>query len=204
MFLETEATYMTARKVFTLVVCMGLSCPSTASLAQDYTGYLGQMYIVQGMNMAAMAPTMDLLAEEAAKEGRSFGNDKERPDQAKAAAYFAYMPSKARTRANLAQFVAKTRAIDPAQADKLQSFFASTDVIGEVGGAMGKIGLRADDVADAYALWWALAWYAVQGVESQSDTATYAAVRAQAARAFAATGKFDGTSDALKQEWQSR
>lgn len=113
---------------------------------------------------------------------------------------FRYTASKARTRANLAQFVAKTRVVDPGDAAKLEALFASTDVIGVVDGEMRMIGLRADDVADAYALWWAVAWYAVQGRESETDQVMLAAVRAQAARAFEGTGKFDGASDAVKQE----
>lgn len=102
---------------------------------------------------------------------------------------FRYTASKARTRANLAQSVAKTRVVDPGDAAKLEALFASTDVIGVVEGEMRKIGLRADDVADAYALWWAVAWYAVQGRESETDQVMLAAVRAQAAQAFAETGQ---------------
>lgn len=111
-----------------------------------------------------------------------------------------YRPDPARTKANQAQFVAKTRAVDPAGADQLAQLFASTDVMGLVGKAAAPHGLRVDDLADAYATYWIAAWTASRGNNDTPSNATIAAVRAQAARALAATPMARGASDAAKQE----
>ena len=83
----------------------------------------------------------------------------------------------------------------------MQQMFASTDVIGAMGRALVPLGLRTDDVADAYAVWWMSAWGAANGDNSTPGRATAQAVRAQSARAFAATPEFARADDATKQEY---
>jgi hypothetical protein len=112
----------------------------------------------------------------------------------------AYAPSKSRTRTNLATFVRKTRSTDPQGANQMEQFFASTDIIGQIDSAMRTIGLRADNSAHAYALWWVSAWRASKGDLSTADAGTYAAVAAQALRGLANASAFTGSSDAQKQE----
>lgn len=111
-----------------------------------------------------------------------------------------YRPDPARTKANQAQFVAKTRAVDPAGADQLAQLFQTVDVMGHVAKAAAPHGLRVDDLADAYATYWISAWTATQGNNDTPSNATIAAVKAQAARALAATPMARGASDATKQE----
>ncbi|AWK85897.1 DUF6683 family protein [Azospirillum thermophilum] len=111
-----------------------------------------------------------------------------------------YTPSKARRTANLKQFVAKTRAADPAGAADLERMFAEGDVIERIGTALAPYGLRIDDLADAYTVYWINAWQATRGTNAETSRATNAAVRAQAAQALAATPGLLRAADATKQE----
>lgn len=116
------------------------------------------------------------------------------------AAGFRYTPSRERRAANLAGFVARSRATDPQGADNLAKVFASTDIIEQMRAPLDTVGLRIDDVADAYAVWWINAWQASRGVDDDVSRATALAVRDQAARAMADAGLLRGTDDATKQE----
>ena len=122
------------------------------------------------------------------------------PADEASAIFTRFAPSLARRQANYAQFVAKTRVADPAGADRLAALFASTDLIARMNGPLARFGLRTDDVADAYAVWWVNAWQATQGRNDDISVAATAAVKAQAARALAAAPAFAGESDAAKQE----
>ncbi|WP_084581872.1 DUF6683 family protein [Sphingomonas azotifigens] len=116
------------------------------------------------------------------------------------AAALRYIPSIARRSANLATFVQKTRAADPAGSADLQKLFAQGDFIERIGALVAPHGLHIDNVADAYTLWWLTAWAAVHGNNDTPDPAILAAVRRQAASAVAATGGIASASDAKKQE----
>ncbi|QAY75584.1 DUF6683 family protein [Sphingosinicella sp. BN140058] len=112
-----------------------------------------------------------------------------------------YKPSKQRRAANLAAFVAKTRAVDQGNAADMQRLFASGDFIDKVGGAIAPLGLRVDNIADAYAIWWISAWNATRGNNDSPSRAMSQAVSAQAARAIGATPEIVGADDAAKQEF---
>lgn len=111
-----------------------------------------------------------------------------------------YHPDPARRRQNLTHFVEMSRTTSPADADNLAQVFASRDILEEMRGPMGKVGLRIDNVADAYALWWIDAWQASRGINEDVDRRIVMAVRDQAALAFAQSGSLRGASDAAKQE----
>lgn len=111
-----------------------------------------------------------------------------------------YAPSIERRRKNLAQFVAKTRAKDPAGAARMQALFASTDIIAAMGRELAPFGLRTDNVADAYAAWWINAWLASRGRSGNPTRGQIDAVKAQAAQALGGTPQFANANDALKQE----
>lgn len=111
-----------------------------------------------------------------------------------------YTPSKTRRSANLAAFIQKTRAADPAGAADLQKLFAQGDFIEKIGALVAPQGLRIDNVADAYTLWWITAWQAAHGNNDTPSRAVLSAVRAQAASAVTATGEIARASDAQKQE----
>lgn len=112
-----------------------------------------------------------------------------------------FVPSQTRRTANLARFVERSRAVDPAGAERMAALFASTDVIGQMAPPLAAHGLRINDLADAYAVWWINAWQATRGTNDPSDRATTLAVRDQARRALASIAEIRGASDAAKQEF---
>lgn len=112
----------------------------------------------------------------------------------------AYAPSIERRRRNFAQFVARTRAKDPAGAARMQALFASTDIIAAMGRALAPFGLRTDNVADAYAAWWINAWLASRGRSDNPTRGQIDAVKAQATQALGSTPQLANANDTLKQE----
>jgi hypothetical protein len=111
-----------------------------------------------------------------------------------------YRPSLARRRQNLAHFVEMSRQVSPEAADQLAQLFASGDIVEQIRGPIGKVGLRIDNVADAYALWWIDAWQASHGLDEETDRATAMSVKKQVAQAFAQSGSLRGASNAGKQK----
>jgi hypothetical protein len=112
-----------------------------------------------------------------------------------------YTPSSARTRTNLAAFVAKTRRTDPVQADKMQELFASTDVIGEIGNVLVQFGLEKNNVAHAYAAYWVSSWQAANSDLTTPSKQMLSAVAAQATSRLAQNTGFAAANDAEKQEF---
>ncbi|WP_310425640.1 DUF6683 family protein [Chamaesiphon sp. VAR_48_metabat_135_sub] len=103
-------------------------------------------------------------------------------------------------RRNLARFVATTRKVDPEGATKMEQLFASTDVIGQISKAIAPYGLRTNNVADAYAVYWTSAWLGSQERSDDLSTRQMIAVRNQAAEALLATLPFKSATDVQKQE----
>ncbi|RAK51466.1 DUF6683 family protein [Phenylobacterium deserti] len=64
---------------------------------------------------------------------------------------------------------------------------------------LARFGLRADDMADAYTVWWINAWQAAHGETGDPDRGAVQAVRAQAERAFLAAPGLPLDDDAAKQ-----
>jgi len=113
-----------------------------------------------------------------------------------------FTPSVSRRKANLSSFVEKSRKADPVGAAKMKELFASGDIIGAIDGKMRETyGMRADNVADAYAVWWTSAWMGSQGRTDDPSPGQMAMVKRQAANALAATSEFASASDATKQEF---
>jgi hypothetical protein len=139
--------------------------------------------------------------QEAARTARQSGDA---PAEAATApvdmATMRFRPDIARRRSNLAQFVAKSRAADPAGAQSLETLFAQGDIIERIGGELRKKDLRTDNVADTYAVWWITAWLGSRGRTDDVSPATIRAVRDQAAQALGSTGQFTGAGDPAKQE----
>lgn len=116
-------------------------------------------------------------------------------------AILTYNRQTARTRRNLAKFVEETRATDPAGAAKMQALFASTDIIGMIDQKMQQTyGMRANNVADAYAVWWVSAWMGSKGRSDDATPGQMAMVKRQATNALASTPEFAAATDAGKQE----
>ena len=101
---------------------------------------------------------------------------------------------------NFANFVEKIRASDPAGAAKMQQFFASTDIIAAIGNGMASYGLRTNNLADAYAVYWTNAWLGSRGRNEDLPKAQMITVRNQAVSALLATPSVEAASDAQKQQ----
>jgi hypothetical protein len=113
-----------------------------------------------------------------------------------------YVPFAARTRQNLAKFVTKTRETDPQGAAQMEQLFASTDIIGQIRQGIAPYGLRVDNVADAYAVYWISAWEASRGIVGGQETRERAqAVKGQAARALTSSPEFARATGAQMQEF---
>jgi hypothetical protein len=111
-----------------------------------------------------------------------------------------FRPSQKNRESNLAQIVRQTAAIDPEGAKKMQALFAVVDVIAEIGKGIAPYGLRTNNVADAYTVYWMTAWQAANQDNSDFMQAQVAAVRQQSADILMTTVAFVGSSDQLKQE----
>jgi hypothetical protein len=112
----------------------------------------------------------------------------------------AYRPSAAIRNRNLAQFIENTRKVDPVTAENLERFLASNDVLSPIQKSMVATGLNANNLADAYAVYWTTAWFGAQGRSDDLPKDQMIAVRNQAAYLLQTTQQFGGKTDAQKQE----
>lgn len=114
---------------------------------------------------------------------------------------FLFAPSITRRKTNLAKFVEITRATDPASAAQMTALFTSTDIIAEMDRLMQQTyGMRANNLADAYAMWWTSAWNGAKGRNEDPSAGQMAMVKLQAANALASAPEFASATDAGKQE----
>lgn len=112
-----------------------------------------------------------------------------------------FVPNLANRQRNLAGFVAKTRKQSSESADQMEALFASTDIFAAMAMGLAPMGLRVDNVADAYTVYWVTAWEASRGISgTDSPRAQAQAVKAQSARALLSTPEFTRSSPAQKQE----
>ncbi|RZF65150.1 hypothetical protein EWE75_07205 [Sphingomonas populi] len=116
------------------------------------------------------------------------------------AAALSFRPDPAVRKANYAQFIAKTRAVDPQGASQLEHLLATTDVMAEAQKWMGRYGMHTTDVADALAVYLATAWYTIRADTSDPTPGQLRGLRNQLARAIGATPEFASASDAMKQQ----
>lgn len=112
-----------------------------------------------------------------------------------------YQPSLERRKTNLANFVKKSRANDPVGAAEMARLFASTDIIGAIGQGIAPAGLKVNNVADAYSVYWTSAWNASIGSTETPSRAAMTAVKKQASSALIASPAFVSATDAQKQEF---
>jgi hypothetical protein len=102
---------------------------------------------------------------------------------------------------NFSAFVSKTRKQDPSGASQMEKLFAATDVIVTIGQALAPVGLRIDNVADAYTVYWMSAWQASVGSTATPSRAQVTKVKQQVTQALLVTPEITGASNAQKQEF---
>jgi hypothetical protein len=173
-----------------ILLLSGLAAPAAA---QDFAAM-----DMTGMGIYAMEDSVTEAARDTVSSTRR-GSGRTRAIPAPSVR-LTYKPSIERRRANFAQFVEKTRKKNPEAAASLQQQLTSTDLIDRIGGALSQYGMRTDNVADAYAIWWLNAWLASRQRNDTPPARQIAAVRAQAARAMASIPEMASASDAVKQE----
>jgi hypothetical protein len=111
-----------------------------------------------------------------------------------------FRPSLVLRKRNLTEFISKTRADNPEGAAQMEKLFASVDVIGTVAKGIAPYGLRTDNLADAYAVYWANAWLGSRGRSDNFEKTQILAVRSQAVSALLATPAVASASNEQKQE----
>jgi hypothetical protein len=183
------------RKSFILLLSGSLLCVATTPAS-------AQMF----QNLAPNTAMNNLMFSNLARQGQVSANQSSastNAQQANASALFTptYVASPARRRANLARFVAQVRRADPIGAARMTELFASTDVIEIIGRQMQQsYGMRSDNLADAFAVWWTSAWMGSQGRTDDPTRGQMQKVQRQAFVALASTPEFAAASDSVKQE----
>lgn len=112
----------------------------------------------------------------------------------------AFPVSKKIRQQNLDRIVKKTAANDPAGAKEMERIFANADVIAEIGQGIAPFGLKTNNVADAYTVYWMTAWQAANQDNSDFDAPTVASVRQQSADILMSVNAFVRADDGIKQE----
>jgi hypothetical protein len=111
-----------------------------------------------------------------------------------------YVVSLDRRRINLTNFAKTLDKFDDSRSGTMGKFFRSRDVVAMMETPLRNLGLRVDNVADAYAVWWVAAWKVANGRDDMLTRAQAQAVRAQAAQSIASNRQFQLATDAQKQE----
>jgi hypothetical protein len=130
----------------------------------------------------------------------NYSNDLEAAKQPPNLQALSFQVSPTDRQQNITRFITNLRATDPASADNWAQVFATNDVFGAIDQAMGKRGLDATNLADAYAVYWTNAWLGAQGRTDDVPAAQLIAVRNQAAQALLATPQLMSATNAQKQE----
>ncbi|WP_375404674.1 DUF6683 family protein [uncultured Sphingomonas sp.] len=174
---------------------------SVPASGQDFGGYYGGMAyngMITNQTAITQAGIGRNLTQEA-RRGSTLSRLSEASESVVDAPALSFQPSLTARRQNYARFVAKTRAVDPAGADGLAANL-KLDPIALMKPQLAQVGLRVDNVADAYAAYWIEAWEAVHGVTGQTSREKAEAVKGQSANAILATPAFATATPAQKQE----
>jgi hypothetical protein len=197
------------KHVFCAVLAFVFSFVCRPAVAQDCCAAVD----MTGMGILAMETAMmDAARETTPAPARSAIQRKTSPTYRRPAARarvtvtseanLSFALSAAQTRVNIAKFVEKTRRTDPAGADRTAQLFANMDFMAQVATAIDPYGLRVNNIADDYTIYWINAWEASRGiVNSQETRSRVQAVKSQAARALLTAPEFATATNAQKQEF---
>ena len=183
---------MLKRKSFFLVAFITVLVPSIAY------GQFG--FPSPSLNIITNAVGNEAFARSVVN-GVSSEPDESQPVRAPDVRSLVFKPSLAQRKTNLANFVAKSRAQNQAGGDQLEAMFASTDIIAAIGKSLVLYGLRTDNMADAYTVYWLSAWLAANGRIEDNSRAQAQAIKRQAANALLAVPAVAAAGNAEKQEF---
>jgi hypothetical protein len=111
-----------------------------------------------------------------------------------------FKPSNAVRQASLKRFVENLRQNNPAGAVQVKQIFDSTDVINQIGQKMATVGLKSNNLADAYAVYWTSAWLGARGRSDSLPKTQMIAVRNQVAEVLLKVPQLAAATDTQKQE----
>lgn len=187
---------MNARPIIALLLAAVVSSPANA---QMFDGFLS----APGIGMLDIIRRNETFWEPlASRDQNGTGNTSQPLTSATVdSARLTFTPILANRQQNLAGFVAKTRAQSPENAARMEQLFASTDVFATLAQELAPKGLRIDNLADAFTVYWITAWEVSHGI-SGSDTsrAQAQAVKAQVSRTLLTMPEVISASAAQKQE----
>ncbi len=111
-----------------------------------------------------------------------------------------FRPSAERRRATVEAVLRRLPARDAAARAEVRRLLTDPASFTRLDAALRAVGGRSDDVADAFAGYWIVAWYAAHGRDESPDARTFAAVRRQAAAALVGIPQLARSDDAARQQ----
>jgi hypothetical protein len=198
----------------TVDCCCFLTSPTVAFAYDDLSGGWAVPSLDTSISIANDVMNQTIIREFVAKEVRAKAvvrsnktnvrdenlQEKSNINLSENSEYLRFNSSIIRRKQNFAQFIAKTKPNNPEGAQQMERIFSSSDVIAAIAKGISSFGLRVDNVADAYTVYWTNAWLGSRG---RSDTLTQqqiSSVRTQAARALLSIPAFVSASDTQKQQ----
>ena len=184
-----------------ILVCLPFIILGSPALAQDFS-FPSPDYIGGWATTTLPDITMDrpsgVSANDLHPSGTSSANDVKSvitPDSVEALHFETSMKRRA---INIERFVKEWSKTDPTSAANAKP--ALTAALPQIDQMMRPMGLRANNVADAYTLWWVIAWHAANKQPLEQNNQLMAAVKQQASNALLSTPKFASFNDVQKQE----
>lgn len=120
-------------------------------------------------------------------------------DAAKLLAQLEYTPSLERRQTNLSELAEQRQVSHLKGAKELEALLNSSQVIDAVQQTIEPFGLKINNIADAYTLWWITAWQASEGSRVHVNKQTAQAVKQQAIKIWLANPKLAKATDTHKQ-----
>ncbi len=150
-------------------------------------------------DMGALTNTISTSANAQAEAARA-GKAVAAPSAASLAS-LNYKPSTDVRKQSIKSFVDGLRTLNPEVAGEFEKVFAQVDIIDEIGKAVAPYGLKTDNMADAYAIYFLNAWMAANGRTDQNTPEQIAGVQKMAANALGNTPDMLKLDDAKKQQF---
>lgn len=171
-----------------LVGCIASICLFSTALANTLHQGISSKQITNALKTAHVATTTlagtNLYAQEAAV----------------LMAQLEYTPSLERRQTNLSEFAEQRQVKHLEGVEEVEALLNSTQVIDAVQQTIEPFGLKINNIADVYTLWWITAWQASEGALMRVDKQTAQAVKQQAVKIWLANPQLKQASDANKQE----
>jgi hypothetical protein len=114
---------------------------------------------------------------------------------AKQSASLEFKPSIKLRQQNLSRFLAKLSANNSAEAGQTAQLPPANVVMAQIDKSMASVGLKSNNVADAYAVYWTNAWLGSRGRSDDLPMSQMITVRNQAANALMLNSKFKSATN---------